>query len=368
MSAPPPTSSHSPRNLRSRYAFAVASVLLFAAYVPRTPAATAQTASPANTPQPPRRTRLILRDGSYQLVTDFRISGANVVYHSAERAGAEEIIPLALVDLDATTKWQQRHAAALGDTPAQQPGQPAPAIDPELLKEEAARAALTPEVAPDLRLPEQDSVLAVDTFRDTPELIPLAQSDGELNRNTAHNVLFGSINPLSSAHPIVTLRGTRAAVQLHVPDPVFYIRIGDEADVPASGSALTVDTHGATGDAPTTSAGGSAASRYVIVRTEVRTDSRVLASFSLASPADGRRLPDDVTTVKAEPLPGSHWLKLTPTRSLDFGEFALMEILDQRRVNLGVWDFGVHPAAPENRDAMKPEPARHGFDRHRSEN
>ena len=332
-------------------------VLLFGALA--APLAPGQTAAP----QPPRRVHLILRDGSFQLVLDYRVVGKNVVYHSAERGGAEEIIPLSLVDLDATHTWEKRHTITADGQPAA-----APEIDPELLKEEAARAALTPEIAPDLNLPEQDSVLALDTFRSTPELVPLAQSDGQLNRNTAHNVLLGAINPLSSPHPVVTLRGMRAVVQVHVPDPVFYVRIGDDADTPSSGSALTVDTHGATGTAATASAGGAATSRYVIVRTDVRTDSRVLASFSLSSPQDGRPLPEDVTEVKAEPLPGGHWQRLTPTRPLDFGEFALLEILDTKRINLGVWDFGVHPAAPENRDAMKPEPKRRpALDRHRGD-
>ncbi len=310
---------------------------------------------PAQTtaPQAPRRLHLILRDGSFQLVLDYRIVGKNVLYHSAERGGAEEVVPLSLVDLDATHTWETRHSLTADGRPAAPPD-----IDPELLKEEAARAALTPEILPNLNLPEQDSVLALDTFHSTPELVPLAQSDGQLNRNTAHNVLLGVVNPLSSPHPVVTLRGMRAGVQVHVADPVFYVRIGDDADTPASGSALTVDTHGATGSAATASAGGSATSRYVIVRTDVRTDSRVLASFSLTSPQDGRPLPDEVTEVKAELLPGGHWQKLTPVRSLDFGEFALLETLDTKRINLGVWDFGVHPAAPENRDAMKPEPKR----------
>jgi hypothetical protein len=57
-------------------------------------------------------------------------------------------------------------------------------------------------------------------------------------------------------------------------------------------------------------------------------------------------------------LPGGHWLKITPTRPLDFGEFALMEVVSAKAVNLGVWDFGVHPVAPENRDVLKPEPKR----------
>lgn len=303
--------------------------------------------------RPPRRIHLILQDGSFQLVTDYRVSGGNVVYHSAERGGAEEVIPVSLVDLQATHLWEERHTLDAQGRPTAPP-----AIDPELLKEEAERKALTPEIAPDLQLPEQDSVLALDTFHSIPELVPVAQSDGQLNRNTAHNVLLGTINPVASAHPIVTLQGMRSAIQVHVPDPVFYVRIGDDAGTPASGSALTVDTHGASGNAPSANAGGSANSRYVIVRADVRTDSRVLSSFSLSSPQDGRPLPDDVTEVVADPLAGGHWMKLTPKRSLDFGEFALLEILDAKRINLGVWDFGVHPAAAENRDAIKPEPKR----------
>ncbi len=317
---------------------------------------------PDNLDPPTRRIHLILRDGSFQLVSDYRIAGSNVVYHSAERAGAEEVIPLSLVDLKSTQLWQQRHERALGNTsgqtPGSAPGQPPP-IDPELLKEEADRAALTPEVAPNLRLPEQDSILALDTFRGTPELLPLAQTDGELNRNTAHNVLRSSINPLSSPHPVITLRGAAATVQLHVPDPVFYVRLGDDTDTPGSGTALTINTHGASGNAPSAEAGGSTTSRYVIVRTDVRIDVRVIRSFSLTSPEDGRPLPEDVIPVTAVGLPGGHWTRLIPTRPLDFGEFALVEILDPKHLNLGVWDFGVHPAAPEFRDAIKPrEPRR----------
>lgn len=332
------------------------SVLLAAAL--GTPFLPAQSSST----QPPRRVHLMLRDGSFQLVLDYRVVGKNVVYHSAERGGAEEVVPLSLVDLEATQTWEKRHTTTADGRPV------APEIDPELLKEEAARAALTPEVAPDLHLPEQDSILALDTFHSVPELLPLAQSDGQLNRNTAHNVLLGMVNPLSSPHPIVTLRGTQSAVQVHVPDPAFYVRIGDDADTPASGNALTVDTHGAAGNAATAGAGGSATSRYVIVRSDVRTDSRVLASFSLTSPQDGRSLPEDVTETRVEVLPGGHWQKLTPVRPLDFGEFSLVEILDAKRINLGVWDFGVHPAAPEDRDAIKPEVRRRpSLDRHRYE-
>ena len=109
---------------------------------------------------PPPRIHLILKDGSFQLVTSYqRLLERTFSIVSAERNGAEEVVPLALVDLDATHRWEQRHTTAADGS--QQP----PPIDPELLKEESDRAALTPEVAQDLRLPLQGGVLALDTYQ-----------------------------------------------------------------------------------------------------------------------------------------------------------------------------------------------------------
>jgi hypothetical protein len=303
----------------------------------------------------PHRTRLILKNGSYQIVMSYRIVGNVVHYISAERGGAEEEIPLSLVDLDATHRWEQQHTqtAPTGDS-----GNPqAPPIDPELLKEEAERASLTPEVAKDLRLPEENSTLVLDTFRGTPELVPLAQTDSDLNRNTGHNLLKAAINPLSASHQIVQLKGETSPVQLHVKDPILYIRIGDESVGNTAGTPLTVDTHGATSHAQNEPGGGSPNSRYVIVRADVRTGARVIASFRIGVLGSGQHQ-EDVVETTSELLPGGHWLKITPKQPLDFGEFALMEVISDKAVNLGVWDFGVHPVAPENRDVIKPEPKR----------
>ena len=302
----------------------------------------------------PHRTRLILKDGSYQVVMSYRIVGSVVHYISAERGGAEEEIPGTLVDFDATHRWEKQHAApeAEGDAGAAQ----APAIDPELLKEEADRAAYTPEVAKDLHLPEQDSVLVLDTFRGTPELVPMPQSNGDLNRNTGHNILRAAINPLSSSHQIVQLKGEKSLVQLHIDEPVLYLRVGDAAVIPTGGAPLTVDTHGASSNVRDTPNGGSLDSRYVIVRADVRIGARVIASFKINQL--GVHQQEDVVETNAEVLPGGHWMKLTPREPLSFGEYALMEVVSEKEVNLGVWDFGIHPVAPENADAIKPEPKR----------
>jgi hypothetical protein len=67
---------------------------------------------------------------------------------------------------------------------------------------------------------------------------------------------------------------------------------------------------------------------------------------------------EDVVETTTEMLPGGHWMKVTPAKPLDFGEYALMEVLSDKEINMGVWDFGVHPVAPENRDVIKPQPKR----------
>src|ERR1700679_1601944 len=86
---------------------------------------------------PPHRTRLILKDGSYQIVMSYKVVGNVVRYVSAERAGEEEEIPLSLVDLDATQRWERQHAKPDPNNPNDTH---TPVIDPELLKEEADRA------------------------------------------------------------------------------------------------------------------------------------------------------------------------------------------------------------------------------------
>lgn len=302
------------------------------------------------TPSSPHRIHLILKDGSFQIVTSYKIVGGNVRYLSAERGGAEEVVPLSLVDLDATHLWEKRHAPADPDGVPQ-----TPAIDPELLREEADRAALTPEVAPNLSLPLQGSILALDTFQGAPELVPVPQAAGDLNRSTAHNTQRNAFNPRAAPHAIATLRGERSLIQLHIEQPTFFVRLGDDSFAPTGGGApLTVDTNGATGDAPSAPTGGSAASRYAIVRTDVRTAARVIDSFSL----DPSRPAENVSWMTAQALPGGHWLRLTAPATLPFGEYALIEVLSDREVNLDVWDFGIHPVAPDNRDAYKPEPKR----------
>jgi hypothetical protein len=295
-----------------------------------------------------KRTRLYLKDGSYQVVLSYTVKGDNVFYLSAERGADQEIIPLKLVDLDATEKWAKQ-------SEAQRNGVPAVQIDPELAKEEADRAARSPEVAKDLHLPDEDSVVVLDTYHGQPQLAVLQQTDGELNRQTTHNILRGTVNPLSHAHQLVEIKGQTAPVQLHVADPEVYVRMDDDQGAePVRGGAFQVDTDGNRGrkvESP------SPASQYVIVRVDVRRDVRVVTSFTIGMLGGSSRQADVIETTRTL-MPGGHWLKIVPKEPLAFGEYALMEVIDAKTVNMGVWDFGVRPTAGPNRDAILPQERR----------
>ena len=284
------------------------------------------------------------------MVLRYVVKGDVVHYRSAERDGAEEDIPLALVDLPATQAWERAH------DPSQPPAaQQKPILSPELAREEAARAARTPEVAPDLRLPEEDSVLVLDTYQGTPELVPLPQKNSDLNRETAHSVVNKEMNPAASPHDLLFLKDEKADVQLHVPDPVFFVRLESKGGEDTGGSGFVVDTEGA-GSGRATPAGGSPGSLYVLERVDVRRGERAVSSFLVRwLGASGHRQPD-VIEVGAEPMPGGLWEKLTPKQPLAFGEYVLVEVLNERTVNAAMWDFGVHPTAKENDEAFRPEP------------
>ncbi len=301
---------------------------------------------------PQHRTRLYLKDGSYQSVLSYHVAGEVVRYRSAERNGAEEEIPRSLVDLPATEAWAKAHdpLQATAADGAQQP----PVLSPERAREEAERTARMPEVAKDLRLPEEDSVLVLDTFQGTPELVPLPQQGSDLNRETAHAVLRKELNPAASPHDMLFLKDERADVQLHVPDPTFFVRLENkDRETAGNGGGFTVDTQGQAGRA--TPEGGAPESRYVLQRVDVRRGERAVSSLQLRLLDSGRPQPD-LVAMKSDLLPGGFWKQLTPKQRLEFGEYVLLEVLNDRTVNANVWDFGVHPTAKENDEALRPEP------------
>src|SRR5271165_6772168 len=155
--------------------------------------------------------RLILKDGSYQIVKQYEVVGDRVRYISAERGGDWEELPASLVDWAATEAWAKAHAPGAAPVVTDQSTAPpgskeAAEIDKEAREEREEEMERTPTVSPGLRLPDLDGVFILDTFRGEPELIDVLQNSGGLNTGTPHNVLKAAI-PGSSAKQLITAEG-----------------------------------------------------------------------------------------------------------------------------------------------------------------
>src|SRR5271170_3986755 len=299
--------------------------------------------------------RLILKDGSYQIVKQYQVVGDQVRYISAERGGEWEELPASLVDWAATDAWAKAHApgaapVVTGQSGAPQGNKEAAEIDREA---RAEREEATPTVAAGLRLPDLDGVFILDTFQGEPELIDVPQNSGGMNTGTPHNVLRAAI-PGGSSKQLITLEGYKAKAQLHVNQPVIYVSLDDPKEpTEADEGALTVDTHGASSDMKNKKSHSSPTSRYAIIRVQVKRETRVIGAMKV-SMLDKPEQSVDIIDTSSEVMPGGHWLKLTPKQPLDIDEYALVEMLSPKEINLAVWDFGVNPRAPEAKNAISP--------------
>jgi len=272
--------------------------------------------------------RLILTDGSYQLAVQWEVKGDRVRYLSAERNEWEEL-PYSLVDWPATEKFAADRAAGKPDPEAAE-------LDKELEAERRAEEARNPLIAPGLHLPDDASVLLLDTFENQPELIELQQDTGQLDRNTRSNVLRATVNPIATARQDIELDGLHARVQAHAAMPVVYVQANSpEAAQQPQQPELPWD-------------------RFHIVRAELKKDKRIVGTVKI-SPLRKVSQQQDLIATTSERLTGG-WVKVTPTAALPPGEYALVELLGEEGMNTYVWDFGVNPSAPANAGALKPEP------------
>ncbi len=264
--------------------------------------------------------RLILKDGSYQVVTQWEVKGERVRYFSAERSQWEEV-PGSMVDWKATEDYE-KNAATEKNTELE-----------KALKEDAedaaAENAASPEVAPGIRLPDGGGVYLLENFKSQPQLDELAQTNSEINKNTGKNILRATINPIASAKQSIELKGPHAKIQSHTATPEIYIEVESDAQT----QKLGVTDH------------------FRIARLTEKKDMRVLGAMKVSVIGKVSQEGSFVKT-SAEKMPGD-WVRLKPLEPLAPGEYAVVEMLSPKEMNLYVWDFGVNPDAPENPSAWK---------------
>jgi hypothetical protein len=271
--------------------------------------------------------RLILKDGSFQVATKWEIKGDRVRYYSAERYDWEEL-PSALVDWKATEEWSKEHAAAVSDQAAAQ-------IAADKAEEEEA----SPTIAPGIRLPENGGLFLLDTYNSRAGLVELVQNGAQINKQMGKNILRSVINPLPTGpKQTMELKGAKARVQAHQTLPTIYANINYDDDAATAGEeAVKVNKE----------------DRFKIVRVKQdKSGKRVVADLKinlLGGAKEQRNLvPTNVEQISTD------WVKITPVKPLEPGEYALVEMLTPKQMNMYVWDFGVDPNAPPNPTAWKP--------------
>jgi hypothetical protein len=311
--------------------------------------------------------RLILKDGSYQLVTKYEVKGDRVRYKSTERDEWEEL-PSALVDWPATEKYEKDRANS---------AIPEAAVDKEIDADHEAELSRLPQVAPGLHLPDYSGVFLLDNFQGQPQLVELQQSEGDVDHNTKANLLRGVI-PMAGAKQTVELEGEHAGVHAHVAVPSIYINVEDDSAAPPRGQTASAQQSQPSLDAPRPEQRpeqqGSARQgseqqgpqqpqqpeqalvpfdRFRIVHTKVKSGKRIVGDLKRAP---NGKISQDQNSVKTtiDRVSGG-WLKLTPTEDLAPGEYVLIETNGKESMNLYVWDFSVNPNAPANANPWKPD-------------
>ena len=286
--------------------------------------------------------RLILKDGSYQMTTQWEVKGDRVRFYSSERYDWEEL-PTILVDWNATEKFNRDLEA--------QPSEPEPKLHKNYENEDLPTRPETPAVAAGLSLPDYGGVFLLDTYKNQPQLVELAQNGGDLNRHTSRNILRAAVNPLSlSSKQTIELDGARAPVQAHVTQPVLYVQVeSEEGPTEAKPPASPADAK-KTSNAPDST--HQALDRYRIVRLQSKKDIRVVGDLNVGVTG---KISQKENWIKTSSTSFGEWVKITPQEPLTKGEYAVVELLEKGEVNLFVWDFGVDASAPANPNARTAE-------------
>lgn len=272
--------------------------------------------------------RLILKDGSYQAITEYKIEGDRVHYKSAERFEWEDI-PKDLIDWNATNKYNANPVK--NDTSRDRR---------DAAEEEAAENAKSetdaPTVAPRLRLPDAElgGVYLLDEWKGRPELAEIVQNGADVNKNTRKNVLHSAINPLGGSHQSFELQGAHARVQAHLAVPSLFVCV-------SSDTAINVADH----------------YRIVRVQSDEKKNIRSVGTLNVTITGKTSESQKFVPATAAKVNSGP-WVKVTPNQPLEPGEYAVVEMLGEGQMNLYVWDFGVNPAALENLNVTLPIAAR----------
>jgi hypothetical protein len=289
------------------------------------PAITASTCDPTGqeaaaktqvSPEIPRGKKLVLKDGTFQVVREYQRNGDRVRYFSQERGDWEEL-PASLVDWNATAKADT--AAAQGS---------AELVEKVHKQEEGKRMDNVTDidasllVAKNTFLPNGEGMFVLEgqSVRVLNQVGSAARTD-KLRRVEQ---VFSPITILPNKQNVV-ISGAHATLRLRSKSPEFYLR--EPPEDPNRVSTITKSSRA-----------GDNGPDVELIRVKVLRTERQLETIRTLYGVDMGSDANTVAVQRWEVAPDVY--RFTLSQPLPPGEYVLAEILPDG-LNLFVWDFGV---------------------------
>jgi len=265
----------------------------------------------------PRGKKLVLKDGTYQIIREYQRDGERVRYYSLERGDWEEL-PASMVDWDATAKEE-----------AEEEKSSSAMVEKVHKQEEAARMDNVADI--DASLPVGDGAFLPSgegMFVVEGKSVRILDQVGSGLKTEKKRVIAQILSPVpmvpGKQHLIIA--GARAGLRLKTARPEFYLR-----------EALQDSEH-VSGGVERTCRAGESGPEVELLRTKVTHNERELESISTLFGEEMSKKQDVISVQRWEIAPAVY--RFTLSAPLPPGEYVLAELLPDG-MNLFVWDFGV---------------------------
>lgn len=266
---------------------------------PEASPASSQSSSSSTGPALPRGKKLMLTDGSFQLVREYKIEGDRVRYYSLDSSQWEQM-PAALVDWDATKKVAaeeaQRDAAVVAKVHRQEAVRLADPLDID--------ASL--EVAPGVFLPPGDHLFVYAGTTVVP--LPQAETDSRLAKGHLLEEVMVPV-PIIPTRRSISIQGAHAKLRIGDRRPEFYIRVS-----------------------------GDRQPELVLVRAKPHGANRHVENLDQMFGMQNEKR-DEVSMQRWDIARGV--FRFTLSQELAPGEYVIAENVQDEGASLYVWDFGV---------------------------
>ena len=242
--------------------------------------------------------KLYMKDGSDQLVREYKVENDRVKFYSIDRDEWEEV-PFALVDLEKTKAEIKARADSIRADAAAQAA------------EDKAERTARKEVA---SVPQEPGVYLIDDQKPAPQnLTPLKVGESKVVNNKRRSLLKAiSPVPLIPGKATLELDGPHSSQGTANRSPEFYIRLSEEE-------------------------------RFGIVRLGEHKGNRVVEKLTIQPVInETTQEPDFVEVFRQQVADGL--FKIWPQRPLDPGEYAVVQY-SVEKLDMQVWDFFIAPGA-----------------------